>query len=179
MSMSLCCSRLLPRQPKEAQVLPGLASVWWHYCNKNSDFWVRGSVSSWQSWQFWYCARAGLYKPILAVGRAVLCTCEEPVHISLIQGQGVQCSEGLSRQNIPGPCTRVYSIATEGSSAASFRMILKADVGVMGRSQMQHRQLLDSFFQIPMLTTLSQTGLLVPSPPLPTSVLILCTSSPF
>lgn len=65
----------------------------------------------------------------------------------------------------------------DGSSAA--RMRLKADVGLLGRGQMQHRQLLDSFFQIPVLTTLSQTGLLVPSPPLPTSVLILCTSSPF
>lgn len=67
----------------------------------------------------------------------------------------------------------------DGSSAASFRMGLQADVGVLGKSQMQHRQLLDSFFQIPVLTTLSQTGLLVPSPPLPTSVLILCTSSHF
>lgn len=107
------------------------------------------SINSWQSQQEWYCVPAGLYKPILAVGRSVLCTCEEPVHISLTQGQGIQWWEGFSRQNIPGPCTRAYSTATDGSSAASFRMGLKADVGVLGRSQMQHRQLLDSFFPNP------------------------------
>lgn len=86
---------------------------------------------------------------LFSLGRSVLCTHEEPVPISLVQGQGVQWWKGLSRQNIPGPCTRAYSIAVDGSNAANFRMRLKADVGVLGRSRLQDRQLLDSFFPNP------------------------------